>query len=233
MQMNRKLRSQADAPVELVVAIIILVASLSIASMVMASVGEEQCKSQLRGELQQLQLKMQDLALQSPPSTRTVDFILPGCSRLKTDLLRFVYYSRSDFCRACPGHYSGCWKVQLASYIPDKNNPDEGSYYVPQNEEICVDMAGDMQLVLDAGPECEQLSENPCAIGEECNADRSLVPSNVFDSTNPNTPSRWRTLQTKGRKFEITLAKTIVPCTSGAQCPAISICAIDSEKNNP
>ncbi|MFH0970951.1 MAG: hypothetical protein V1835_00125 [Candidatus Micrarchaeota archaeon] len=225
----RRLKSQVDSPIELVIAIIILLASLSIAMLIFGNTGEQQCRVTVKGEIQKLQLAMQDLALQSPPSTRKISFTLPRCGGKSIDLLRFVYFSQPDLCRDCPGHFSGCWKLQLTH-----QDVQSGLYDIM--EEICVDVAGDMSLdKATIGPEgeaCSQLATTPCREGEECTAELTGYPKSVFDPSSEesrrNSPSRWESLETTSQKYEITLKKGIGTCGAAGltQCPVIYVCAV-------
>ncbi len=223
-----KFRSQTDAPIELVIAIIILLASMSIAYMIYIDLMKDRCLSEMKGEVQKLQLAMQDLALQSPPSTRRIEFKMPTCGDTRTDVLRFVYYSRPEFCRACPGHFAGCWKLELASYNPSEDRYEQSNELY--NAGICVDIAGDMVLIEDSSgdPDCQELSDNPCPTGvSPCDFDKSGVLRSVYDPAVIDSPSRWQTLGKKARLYEITLKKGLAVCSAGSatQCPAISICA--------
>lgn len=232
------LRSQTDAPIELVIAIIILVSSLAIAMLLMNNITDQQCYSELRGEVQKLQLAMQDLALQSPPSSRKITFVMPSCGKAQIDVLRFVAYTKPEYCRACPGHFAGCWRVEMATF------DNELGRYVQStdlyNAGVCVDIAGDMDLIdeteIDPGKAgyCQVLGDSPCPTGNalDCTFDKSSVLKSAFDTSSEeaikNSPSRWQTLGKEKRAYEITLRKTIATCRLGVeptQCPAISICA--------
>src|SRR3989344_7073908 len=236
---SKRLRSQVDAPIELVIAIIILLASLSIALLVFNDTGKQKCIAELRAEVYNLQNAMQDLALQSPPSKRSVIFRMPSCGGDSVDALRFVYYSDPMFCRLCAGHSSGCWKLELASYKPDIERfvPGEVS-----KADVCVDISGEIDLQDLKGLDgvsaeeqegCTELSNTPCPILYEsvCDPKTSGKPRDVFDPTSEDTklrsPSRWQTLGREARVYEIILKKGFSSggvCTE-ASCPAIQICA--------
>ncbi|MFH1750081.1 MAG: hypothetical protein ABH863_00205 [Candidatus Micrarchaeota archaeon] len=226
-------RSQVDAPMELVIAIIILLASLSIALLIFNSTDEQRCIAELKSEVRNLQNAMQDLALQSPPSTRSVIFRMPSCGGERVDALRFVYYSKPEFCRLCSGHLNSCWKLELASYKPDLEKYVGGQI---SQADVCVDVSGEIdlqdmsKLANPAVTGCIELSNNPCPPerADECTASMSGKPKNVFDDSNPlNSPSRWQTLGREARIYEIILRKGF--STGGvcieASCPAIEICA--------
>jgi hypothetical protein len=226
-----KFKSQADAPVELVVAIIILLASLSVAMLVMKGVEDQRCSSELNGEVQKLQLAMQDLALQSPPSTRKIFFNIPRCGDEKIDAVRFVYFSRADFCGRCPGHFAGCWMLQMVSI-----NQKTGVYNIKQD--ICVDMAGDIDLKTgDVANQCVALGETPCTEGNEndCDVTKTGYTSKVFTYNDPTNPSRWATLTTDKRTYQIDLQKSIGGCRQDltTSCPQIIICAKEPGAANP
>ncbi len=215
----KRTRSQVDAPVELVISIIILLASLSIALLIFGNTSEQQCQSTVKGEIQKIQLAMQDLALQSPPASRKIYLTLPDCGSRSTDLLRFVYFSRPQYCGACPGHFAGCWKLQIASF-------NKATQTYTSSDEICVDVAGDMVLAQSQNLGCEDLTNAPCPDG---GIDCENGLDRVYNINDPTTSiSRWSTLETKARSYEITMSKGIANCPNsalGAQCPEISICA--------
>ncbi len=235
-------RSQVDAPIELVIAIIILLASLSIAMLIFGDTGKQKCFAELRGEVQKLQLAMQDLALQSPPSTRSVYFTFPSCGSERIDILRFAYYSRPEYCKACAGQYAGCWKLEMASW--DRNAESYTQSPELYNSGICVDVSGNMILYdqNDQGgmqdPECQPLSDTPCSSGidllsdSECTFQKSGVIRDVFNpGAVAETSSRWKTLGREASTYQIRLTKAIGTCPDSSSCPAIAICAKPLRQN--
>ncbi|MEK6953566.1 MAG: hypothetical protein AABX01_01045 [Candidatus Micrarchaeota archaeon] len=231
MPFFKKKRSQVDAPMELVVAIIILLASLSLAFLIMKQVISQRCIAEVKSEVYNLQAAMQDLALQSPPSKRSVIFRMPTCGDERVDLIRFVHYSDPIYCKLCPGHTAGCWKLELASYDP------QDEVYITDDlrqAEVCVDVAGELELKDESTEQgnplqCEPLSSSPCPMGfsKECNFETSGKPKSVYDPDELNSPSRWQTLGRQSLVYEIILRKGFSSggkCTT-ASCPAISICA--------
>ncbi|MFH1199691.1 MAG: hypothetical protein V1708_01345 [Candidatus Micrarchaeota archaeon] len=237
-----KLRGQ-DAPVELVIAIIILLASMVIALKLITDVGESQCISQLKSEVDKLKLAMQDLSIQSPPSRHKLFFHLPACGGTSVDVVRFVYFNKPEFCRNCPGHFDNCWQLQLAS-IDGNGNYQQSSKLAQAG--TCVDMTGAVQLQ-DAGnprlpgynplSDCAELSTTPCIFGvvdARCKEISGVPESVLKDAMTGDEISSWRTFGKNyegatstavSRNFDITLTKTTVTggC-GGSECGAIRIC---------
>ncbi|MFH1442838.1 MAG: hypothetical protein ABIG96_02275 [Candidatus Micrarchaeota archaeon] len=218
-----KLKSQVDAPIELVIAVIILLTSISISLLIFGNTSEQQCLAEMKGEIQKLQLAMQDLALQSPPATRTIDFTLPRCGSKKVDLLRFIYFDQPEpFCRKCPGHFSGCWVLQPVTY-----NLEADRYEPLADQEVCVDISGEFQVATDPEPGCKELTDNPCPAGTDCDPKISGIARVVYNRDSPETsPARFATLQTEGTNYRITLKKDIGVCGGDPTCPKFNICAI-------
>ena len=235
-------RSQVSAPIELVVAIIILVTSITLALFVLNDVGRTQCSAQLKSEVQKLQLAMQDLALQSPPSTRQMFFTMPSCKDFSVDAVRFVYFNDPKYCRECPGQLGGCWKIDLATYKPTSDG--EIGSYAQQSQSlssasVCVDIAGDLELIDEnlngANPECVSLSPNPCPAttpdGQpispgECSALVSGVPSTIYRE-GANSPAHYLTLGKSSRAdrvFKVELKKGLYTGSQG-ETGAIYVCA--------
>lgn len=231
-----RFKSQVDAPIELVIGVIILVASLTIAFSILRDVQSAQCGSQLKTEIQKLQLAMHDLALQSPPSQRKVFLTMPVCGQDSVDVVRFVYFSDPRFCRACPGQVGGCWRLDVATYLPDAQGGAFTSGTKALSEaSICVDMPGNIAVVDEHSNNpgvCTELSSSPCPLfnpfGEAvrgCDSSISGVPSAVY-SGRTEDPSRWTTLgRLPGvRQYEITLKKTLLLSGKG-ETGALSVCA--------
>jgi len=234
---------------ELVIAVIILIASMTIALKLISDSGEAQCISEVKAEVDKLKLAMQDLALQSPPSKRTFYFHMPKCGETSVDVLRFVYYNSEQYCRACPGHYAGCWKMEMASYDPDGQKLTQGTSLM-QNS-VCIDIAGEF-TVLDGsdtsiggqawdpatGLGCLPLGVNPCPVNEfdstnpfSCTASTSGVPTNLYTGSDSkasfSTLGRWyasgATIK-RTRIFKITLQKRTYHGLGG-EAGAIAVCA--------
>ncbi|MFH1107243.1 MAG: hypothetical protein V1787_05085 [Candidatus Micrarchaeota archaeon] len=228
--MRIRVRGQ-EAPIELVIGIIILLASMGIALAVMGNASKTRCVSELRGQIDTLKLAMQDLSIQSPPSMRKVFFTMPSCGGDSVDVIRFVYYNREINCRACPGHYSSCWKIEPYSYETSTQKYLQSATLI--QTEACIDLAGAITLIDEnsAGNNaCMPLSDSPC-ITPGCTADQAGLVDALMPSGRVASYRTFGRFDSDGnptsRKFEITLRKTVVAgggACDGSECGAILIC---------
>ncbi|VVB67744.1 Uncharacterised protein [Candidatus Norongarragalina meridionalis] len=215
-----KKRGQMEAPIELFVAVIVLAMSLALAFTVMSRTDEGKCIATLRTETDKLQAAMLDVAFASPPTTRTVLFSMTRCGNVAVDGLRFVYYSKPEWCELCQAHYGGCWQI-----VPVSKDKD-GSYKVVSDAVSCVNIAGDIFLRQD--PACDELSNNPCPPNDQdC---KSGVPRGIWTG-DPDSPSRWLTMgkTATGTSYRITLTKSVTAGSSesgqGTESGEIIVCA--------
>ena len=214
------MRAQVDAPIELFVAMIVLAASMSLAFYLMQQTDEGKCTAQLKTETEKLQAAMLDVALASPPTSRTVVFEMPRCGKMNVEVLQFVYYSEPDYCRLCPAHYGGCWQIVPVSIDQD------GKYVVVSDAVSCIQMSGDTWL--DADESCLALSADPCAPGApNCDPSVTGVSRTVWNGNPDDSPSRWMTLgkQPGTTKYRITLTKSTTQKASVGEVGQIRICA--------
>ncbi|MFH0835124.1 MAG: hypothetical protein V1881_02180 [Candidatus Micrarchaeota archaeon] len=216
-----KKRGQMEAPIELFVAVIVLSLSLAIAFSVMSRTDEGKCIAKLRTETDKLQAAMLDVAFASPPTSRSVNFEMTRCGNVAIDGLRFVYYSKAEWCELCQAHYGGCWQI-----VPVSRDKD-GSYKVVSDAVSCVNIAGDIFLRQD--PNCDELSSNPCPPDEpDCN---SGVPRGIWSGDPLNSPTRWLTMGKSGTgtAYRITLTKSVTAGSEesghGSEAGEIIVCA--------
>ncbi len=214
-------RGQVDAPIELFVAVIILMASMSLAFYLMNQTNESKCIAQLKTETDKLQSAMLDIALASPPTSRTITFEMPRCGSVNVEVLQFVYYSSPEYCRLCPAHYGGCWQIVPISV--DRY----GQYSVVSDAVSCVQMSGDLWID-DEGCDSDSinLGDSPCPYGEtQCDFEKTSVSNSVLEN------SRWATLgkETGSNIYKITLTKT-TRLTGGSEAGAIRVCAKPANK---
>ncbi|PIN95929.1 hypothetical protein COU39_03505, partial [Candidatus Micrarchaeota archaeon CG10_big_fil_rev_8_21_14_0_10_60_32] len=214
----RLLRAQVDAPIELFVAIIVLMASMSLAFYLMQQTDEGKCTAQLRTETEKLQSAMLDVALASPPTSRTVAFEMPRCGKINVQILQFVYYSEPEYCRACPSHYGGCWQI-----IPVSIDRD-GKYTTVSDAVSCIQMSGDMRL--EADETCGALSGNPCPVdAPDCGSGVTGISSKVWNGNPEDSPSRWVTFGKQDTTvYRITLTKTTTLIGHEGEAGSIKIC---------
>jgi hypothetical protein len=223
------MKGQVDAPIELVIAVIILVLSMALGFYVIQQSETGRCLAQLRASTQHLQEAMQDIALGSTGTRKTVFFDMPKCGGLKVDVVWFVYFDKPEFCHACSTNYGGCWQI-----VPGSKT-DIG-YVRLEDAVACVNMPGKrIELQPKGGEACVQLSSNPCPIGDRggtgpnsgsgdvCNAN---VPKSVWTGRADDSPSRWQTLGREYASYTITLEKSVaISENGGGEIGVINICA--------
>jgi len=132
------LRGQTDAPIELLVAVIILAMSMSLAFYVINQSSEAQCLAELRGQVRSLESAMVDVAIGSPPTSREAPFYMKTCGNIKVEGLRFVKYTSSIYCRGCATYSSGCWKIEPV-YADEK-----GILKPVTDATLCIEMPMDI-----------------------------------------------------------------------------------------
>lgn len=206
-------RGQVDAPVELFVAVIVLMASMSLAFYLMNQTNESKCIAQLKTETDKLQSAMLDIALASPPTSRTITFEMPRCGNINIEVLQFVYYSNPEYCRLCPAHYGGCWQIVPISV--DRY----GQYSVVSDAVSCVQMSGDLWITQDDSGDCLDLNAKPCP-NANCPFDITGVSDSVLDD------SRWQTFgkQSGSSVYKITLTKGTSQMGEQGEAGTIKIC---------
>jgi hypothetical protein len=213
-------RGQAEAPLELVIAVIILAASMALAFLVMFRATEVQCIAQLRSETRGLENAILDVAQGSPPTQRVVNYELPVCREQVVEAVQFVYFSDPNFCSQCVGSFGGCWKIQPT--IKDQ----AGRYTSLSEASTCINIAGSIELVQDESPGCQTLSDNPCPTGDwsSCNSDYTASPET---SAKIQQTSRFATLGKFGniRLYNVTIRKEIILGAGGSEVTNIKICA--------
>ncbi len=218
------MRGQTDAPIGLFVAVIILAVSMGLAFSLMNQTNQSKCIAQLKTETEKLQSAMLDVALASPPTSRTVTFEMPRCGDISVEVMQIVYYSEAEYCRLCPAHYGGCWQIVPISV--DK----EGKYSVVSDAVSCIQMAGQIHLT---NEDCEEgwdalsLNDEPCPASEPDCRSASGVGSEVLDA------SRWLTLgrESSTRLYNIRLTKGTT-LREGKELGLIKVCVKPANKPN-
>ncbi|PIO02342.1 hypothetical protein COT57_03765 [Candidatus Micrarchaeota archaeon CG09_land_8_20_14_0_10_55_25] len=215
------MRGQTDAPIALFVAVIILAVSMGLAFSLMNQTNESKCIAQLKTETEKLQSAMLDVALASPPTSRTITFEMPRCGDISIEVMQIVYYSEPEYCRLCPAHYGGCWQIVPISV--DK----EGKYSIVSDATSCIQMAGQIHLT---NENCEQgwnalsLNDEPCPESEPDCRSASGISENVW-SGREDDPSRWLTLgrdsSTRIYKIRLTKGTTL---RGGKELGLIKVC---------
>ncbi|MBI4360563.1 hypothetical protein HY572_02195 [Candidatus Micrarchaeota archaeon] len=210
-------RGQVDAPIELVIAIIILVMSMGLAFFVINSTNEGKCINELKSQTQQLQQAILDVGLGSTGTQKTVRFYMPRCGDKTVEAVQFVKFTSPQFCKRCPGAYNGCWQI-----IPLARTADG---LVQLNDAVvCVDLpAQRVSINPDAGQNCAALTNHACPQGLSGCSDRQLgLSSGALQN------SVWQTLgrgDDGARHYLITLRKDVSSSGLGFENAEIKVCA--------
>lgn len=206
------MRGQVEAPIELVVGIIIFGMAIGMAFYVINQSQYADSLKRVRGEMEKIQLAMQDVTVGYMGSQREIVVSLPTSSgRIKA--IRIAYFPSQEFCWDCPGKYGGCWKIEPLVY--DLNLKD---YNVLSGASVCVDVPG--EVVLYAGSGCLSLSEKTCPINDpDCKT--GGIPAAIV-AKNPGMT--FMTLGTEYRVYTLRLKKTVA-YSGQREVGAIEICA--------
>ncbi|MDP3742699.1 MAG: hypothetical protein Q8R15_05270 [Candidatus Micrarchaeota archaeon] len=140
----RPFKGQASGPIELVVAVIILVASMGLAFMVLQNTQSAQCTDKLKSQMRGLEAIMLDVALGSPATSREVDIELASCGGTSIEAIRVVYYDSPAYCGKCPASGGGCWIIEPLSY-----SKDEQEYFTVRDATTCINIPGKVLLKTD------------------------------------------------------------------------------------
>lgn len=233
------MRGQVEAPIELVVAVIIMTMSLALAFYVMNQSSRDACMKEVRGEMEKLQLAMQDLALGYAGTTKDVPVTLKSCAG-EIKGMRFVYYPDPQYCRNCAGHYRGCWKLELLV------SNSAGTDYKPLSGDaealdICIDMAGEMGLcgkaasyscftTAEAVP-CDEVKYDSCPPSAgDCT--EGSIPTIVKTSSGAQFLS-IKTGESASNQYVMRLKKGSPSVFSGVTRPLIKVCPIPMENYAP
>lgn len=210
-------RGQVDAPIELVIAIIILVMSMGLAFFVIQQTETGKCINELKTQTQQLQQAILDVGLGSTGTQKTVRFYMPRCGDKTIEAVQFVKFTSPEFCRRCPGAYNGCWQI-----VPLARTPNG---LVQLNDAVvCVDLpAQRVSINPDSGQNCAVLTNSPCPSGLSGCSDRQLGLS-----SGARQNSVWQTLgreENGARHYLITLRKDVSSSGLGFENAEIKVCA--------
>jgi hypothetical protein len=161
---KRARRGQVEAPIELFVAVIILVMSMALALTVWNGMQEQECVAKIKTVMSRVQNAMVSIAISSPPSTRIETITFPRCGKYDVKAVQLAYFSKPEYCRLCPGHYGGCWQL-----IPLSHGAD-GKYSTLTDAITCVQISGQIDLRWDDNPSScstseQRLKDCPCPEG--------------------------------------------------------------------
>lgn len=192
-------RGQMDAPIELVVAIIILVTSMGLAFYVMGQTETGRCLATLKTQTQQLQEAILDVGLGSAGSKKTVRFSMPRCGDQTIESIQFVKFTNPELCKRCPGHYAGCWQI-----VPVAKTKD--GFERVSDAITCIELPAERVSIEDQGTQqgCTELRVTPCSDGSHaCEADLGISPDIA-------ARSNWVTLGSSDtRQYLITFNKIL------------------------
>ncbi len=214
-------RGQVDAPIELVIAIIILVASLSLAFFVIQQSETGRCIATLKTQVQHLQEAILDVGLGSAGTKKTVRFDMPRCGDKTVEGLQFVNFKRAEFCRACPGSFNGCWQIiPLARTAQGLVQMREAA--------TCIDLPSE-RITLNPAPQtlgaCQLLSNSPCPSGNNCVSELGISQS-LLNREN----AVWQTFSREGSThYVIDLRKYVSSRGTTVENSEIQICAQTAE----
>lgn len=211
------MRGQVEAPMELVVGIIIFGMSITLAFYVMNQAQYADCLKQVRGEMEKIQLAMQDVAIGYQGTQREIFVNLPRCAG-KVKAIRIGYFPDPAFCFSCAGKYSGCWKIEPLVY--DVNLKD---YNVLAGASVCVDVPGNVDLY--AGGGCLKLSDSTCPTNDPMCKTGGVPPATLTKYTKMS----FMTLATEETVYTLRMRKGVTLGTEGKEVGAIEICAKGKE----
>jgi len=215
----QSVKAQAEAPVELVIAVIIMIMSTALAFLLINQSNEDKCLAELKTQTDVLQEAVLSVALASPPTSRTVLFRPIECGGKTIEALQFVYYSDPAFCSLCAARYGGCWQI-----IPVAQ---ETQRFIPLYKSIsCINMAGNVWMTqdTDCSGDVINLHEAPYPDGED--PVKWGIPTSVWSGPG-DTNSRWRTFMidktTRAYNIKLTKSANVLPMT-GEEQGLIKIC---------
>lgn len=221
------MKGQADMPVELVIAVIIMIMSTALAFLLINQSNEDKCLAELKTQTDVLQQAVYGVGLASPPTSRTVQFRPIQCGGRTIEALQFVWYSQPEYCGLCASRYGGCWQI-----IPvATDNTQSVVKHIPLYKSIsCVDMAGNVVIEEDnscaePGHPLASSTPQPYPSGEQ---DSWGIPDTVWNGDPATSNSRWNTyfIEKGARAYDIKLTKSAgaTGCAAGEECGVIKVC---------
>ena len=173
----KKKKGQVEGPIELMVGIIIFAMALAIGFYVMNMVKKSECDKLVRNLMERISLSMQDIAISSSGTKKTVILELPRCKG-KIVGIRFAYYKEPQYCRDCKGLYGSCWKIEPLIY----DNKIK-SVVVFREASSCVNIGGNMRIEADTSDNALVGNNNPCPSLQRFNCNNNDVyPSSINEN---------------------------------------------------
>lgn len=228
-----RIRSQIDAPIELVVAVIILSLSLGITFFVIKSTTSAQCDAELRDSTRELGEAMRDIILFSSPSKREVTFAFKTCPNYRVTGLRFIRYVDPEYCRSCKGRYGGCWKIEPL-YLSGNPGDATRTQFVMQDAVQCMDLSANIGITSAQTQGCTKLNPKLTMTGTGSD---NIDPSDPLTRCTNGNCYQTNAVQTLGDensgdinwRIIIERSESVGPGSIGGQ---INICAKDASKSN-
>ncbi len=143
-------KSQESAPIELVIAVIIMVMSLTLAFSVWNGIQTSQCLNQIQSQMLTIENAVVDVSLGSPPTQRMLYINFPICGNYNIQSIRFAYYGTPSFCGNCPGSSSGCWKIEPLTFNSKSSMP----FTTVTQASVCVNVPASIEFVKDSSSDC-------------------------------------------------------------------------------
>lgn len=168
------LKAQASAPIELVVAVIILVASMGLAFTVLQNTQTAQCTDKLKSQMRGLEAIMLDVALGSPATSREAQVEFSTCGGTSIEAVRVVYYDSPQYCGKCPASGGGCWIIEPLAY-----SNEQRQYFVVRDATTCINMPGRILIRNDDACVDQSLVSTPESGDGACppNAKENNIPN--------------------------------------------------------
>ncbi len=212
------LKAQASGPIELVVAVIILVASMGLAFIVLENTQTAQCTDKLKSQMRGLESVMIDVALGSPATSREVNIELSTCGGTNIEAIRVVHYDSQAYCGKCPSTGGGCWIIEPLSY-----SNEQRQYFPVLDAATCINIPGKVLLGMD--DTCaENLISTPETGDAGCPPDKK--ESSEGCGLPPAVASESNRLLTMGKKPGETIyrAKITKEFYTSAGDPLLKVC---------
>ncbi len=164
-------RSQTSAPIELLIAVVVMAMSLAIAYYLWSQIDCARCLAEQKGEGQKLADAMHAVSLGFAGTKQSVSYTMRSCCSLKVDGVRFSRYSSREFCGKCLGSFGkGCWKIEPVGY-------DQDGHLAPFSDaDVCVDMSESLEVADDrctsgaaalVDSPCPNMGTNPSACQDQ------------------------------------------------------------------
>lgn len=166
-------KSQISAPVELLIAVVVMAMSLAIAYYLWGEIDCARCLAEQKGEGQKLADALHAVSLGFAGTKQSASYTMRSCCGAKVDGVRFSRYSSREFCGKCLGSFGkGCWKVEPVGY-------DRDGFLVPFSDaDVCVDMSESLDIFPCAGSTA--FTDSPCPEQDGADVSSSECAKKVY-----------------------------------------------------